>query len=84
MTSRWARSIVLALMMLMAPEPGVAQQAPTGAHYGGRSSDTGYASLVTRPASIRHRSRSTCQPKEPAFLCACRSVTDSAALAPQA
>src|SRR5947207_16019891 len=39
------RSLVLALVMLVAPQLSFAQQAPTGEHYGGRASDTGTGAL---------------------------------------
>src|SRR5262249_24895506 len=48
MRPRPVRLILLALLVtLIAPRFGLAQEAPTGSHYGGRASDTGFGgSLV--------------------------------------
>jgi hypothetical protein len=47
-----ARWIVPALMMFIVPGQGLAQQAPTGAHYAGRGTDTGFGgSLVSSTGS---------------------------------
>ena len=40
--SQSLRCLVLGLVVLMAPRPAAAQLAPTGGHYAGRASDTGY------------------------------------------
>src|SRR5262245_23134734 len=52
-TSGLLRPILLALLTtLIAPQLGFAQQAPTGAHYGGRATDTGFGgSLVNLTGS---------------------------------
>ena len=42
--SQWWFCLVLGLVVLLAPWPTTAQLAPTGGHYAGRPSDTGYVS----------------------------------------
>ena len=49
---RPVRPILLALMTLIAPQLGFAQQAPTGAHYGGRATDTGYGGSLVNSAGV--------------------------------
>jgi hypothetical protein len=41
--SQWVFCLAMGLVMWMAPRQTVAQLAPTGGHYAGRASDTGYA-----------------------------------------